>query len=116
MTQENRSQPNDDVADAAINQVLVAEQEAHAAIARASDEAREIIAKARERTRRIAERTDARISRLHAACQAWCAREVGARRAEAERVLACPVESDDRSRKLQAAIKRLAAELTGGAS
>jgi vacuolar-type H+-ATPase subunit H len=101
--------------DDAINQVLVAEHKAREAVARAEAAAAEQVAKARMRARRIEERADARASRLRAGCREWATSEVAKRRAEAERVLACAVEDDERRNKLRAAITRLAAELTGGA-
>lgn len=114
MAKKGQHEQREDIADAAINQVLVAEQRAHAAIARAQAEAAELMAQARLRVRRIEDRADARASRLRAACRDWAGKEVAARRDEAERVLACPVESDERYQKLRAAIRRLAADLTGG--
>jgi len=114
MARAGRQDKREGVADAAINQVLAAEQGAQAAIARAEVEASELIAQARLHARRVEERADARASRLRAACREWAGKEVRARRTEAEQVLACPVETDDRYQKLRGAIERLVADLTGG--
>ena len=108
--------PPDAGTDDAINQVLVAEHNAHEAVAYAEAAAAEQVVQARLCARRIEQRADARASRMRAGYLEWAASEVAKRRAEAERVLACPVEDDERRNKLRAAVVCLAAEFTGGVS
>lgn len=113
MARISRQEHREDAADEAINRVLAAEQDALSAVAHAKQQATELIAEARLRARRIEVRADTRSSELRVRCRAWAAREVAARRAEAEQVLACPIEGDERQQKLREAIARLVAELTG---
>jgi hypothetical protein len=88
------------VADTAINRVLEAEQKAREAIAHTRG--------------RIDERADARVSKLRAACQQWTGGQSAKLLAEAEELRSCPAVDEVRRARLDDAIRRLAAELTGG--
>jgi vacuolar-type H+-ATPase subunit H len=101
-------------ADAPINRVLEAEQRAREAIARCREEATQRVTDARLRARRIEERADRRVSRLRAACQEWTAAQAAKLRGEAEELRSCPAIDEVRRARLEDAIRRLAAELTGG--
>ena len=102
------------VADSAINRVLEAEQKAREAIARSRAEAARCVTDARLRARRIDERADQRISKLRAACQRWAGAQAAKLLAEAEQLRSCPAVDEVRRARLDDAIRRLAAELTGG--
>jgi vacuolar-type H+-ATPase subunit H len=101
-------------ADAAINAVLNAEQQARQSIDAAQTEAHRLVEVARLKARHLAERADRRAARLRAACQRFTAARSAELKAEAEAALQCPVTDDARYRRLQAAIQQLAAELTQG--
>ncbi len=103
-------------ADAAIEQVLQAEQAARAAVAQCRTEAEEQLAQARERARRIAERAALRIARVHAFAQARVSsrlNEIERQRADLE---ASSAAAGADAGHLRAAIERLAAELTTDAT
>jgi vacuolar-type H+-ATPase subunit H len=102
------------VADSAINQVLKAEQKAREVIAQRRSEAAQRVTDARLRARRIEERADARVSKLRAACQQWTGGQSAKLLAEAEELRSCPAVDEVRRARLDDAIRRLAAELTGG--
>jgi vacuolar-type H+-ATPase subunit H len=102
------------VADTAINRVLEAEQKAREAIAHTRSEAARHVTDARLRARRIDERADARVSKLRAACQQWTGGQSAKLLAEAEELRSCPAVDEVRRARLDDAIRRLAAELTGG--
>jgi vacuolar-type H+-ATPase subunit H len=101
-------------ADAAINAVLNAEQRARQSIEAAQTEAHRLVETARLRARHLHERTDQRAAKLRAACQRWTAVRTAELKAEAEAARQCPVTDDARYRRLQAAVRQLAAELTRG--
>jgi vacuolar-type H+-ATPase subunit H len=103
----------DVAAEAAINRVLEAEQQARAAVARAHRDAAERVTQARLRARRIEERADARASKVRAACQQWSAQRVAQLQAQVEELRTCAPVDEARRARLEAAIERLAAELTG---
>jgi vacuolar-type H+-ATPase subunit H len=103
----------DGVADSAINRVLEAEQQAREAIARCRSAAAQHTTEARLRARRIEERADARASKVRAACQQWSAQRVAQLRAQVEELRTCAPVDEARRARLEAAIERLAAELTG---
>jgi vacuolar-type H+-ATPase subunit H len=102
------------VADTAINQVLEAEQKAREVIARSRSEAVQRVTDARLRARRIDERADRRVSKLRAACQQWTGAQANRLLAEAEELRSCPAVDEVRRARLDDAIRRLAADLTGG--
>lgn len=95
----------------AMNQVLQAEREAQAAIARCQQEATHTVEQARQQARRIAERTDARLSHLHTHCALTLARQTEQlqQRGEAETEAVTPLQEDA---VLAAAVARLAEALT----
>lgn len=99
----------------AIAQVLLAEREARESIDAAREQAARIAEASRAELRAAAERTQSRIARLRAACERRTDAEVAALRAQADR-LAQPLQphADDAAR-VEAAVTRLAARLTGGA-
>jgi vacuolar-type H+-ATPase subunit H len=113
MSSDRRYLP-EEADEAAIHQVLEAERAARERIEGARQEAVGLIADARREARRIQERTDARVIRLRAACQ----RRVAQRAAELERAAqdmqSIPVQQDERYARLDEAVARLAAALTGG--
>lgn len=113
MTASGSTDP-EGVADTAINAVLEAEQKAREAIARSRSEASRLVTEARLRARRIEERADRRVSRLRAACQQWSGAQAAKLLAEAEELRSCPAVDEVRRARLDDAIRRLAAELTGG--
>lgn len=100
----------------AIAQVLLAERAAREAIAAAHAQAARIAEASRAELRAAAERTQSRIARLRAACTRRADAEVAALRAQADR-LAQPLQPrDDDAARVEAAVARLAARLTGGPS
>lgn len=113
MTASGSTAP-DGAADTAINRVLEAEQKARDAIARCRGEATQHVTDARLRARRIEERADRRVSKLRAACQQWTGAQAAKLLAEAEELRSCPAVDEVRRARLDDAIRRLAAELTGG--
>lgn len=112
------SQPaNKDIApvDAAIAQVLQAEQAARDAVARCAAQAESWVAQARDAARQTAERAQARIARVHAFAQVQLDARLAAldaARLALERSAAAAAPDDAR---LRAAVERLAAELTSEA-
>lgn len=111
--------PNEPASDAravetAIAQVLVAEGAAREAIDAAHEQAARIAEASRAALRASAERTQSRIARLRAACARRADAEVAALRAQADRLAQPPQPHDDDTARIEAAVIRLAARLTGG--
>ena len=101
-------------ADAAIARVLQAEREALAAVERCEQQAQALVAAAREDARRLAARAEERLAAAHARLAARAASESAALEDEIARVRGTsPTRAGERSR-LEAAVRRLAAELAGG--
>jgi vacuolar-type H+-ATPase subunit H len=100
--------------EAAINQVLEAECAARERIERARQEAAERIADARREARRIRERADARRVRLRSACQRRVAQRVAELERAAQAIEGTLPQQDERYARLDEAVARLAAALTGG--
>ncbi len=98
--------------DAAIEQVLHAEQAARAAVDRCRAEAELRLAQARAQARRIAERAALRIARVHAIAQARLQARLDAIAQERAVLDSCAAAAAVQAGRLHAAIERLAAELT----
>lgn len=99
----------------AIAQVLLAEREAREAIDAAREQAARIAEASRAELRAAGERTQSRIARLRAACVRRADAEVAALRVQADR-LARPLQPHEvDAARVEAAVTRLAARLTGGA-
>ena len=97
----------------AMAQVLAAELAARESIASARVEAQHIGERSRAAARGLAERTQRRIHHLRAAFERATAAEVAALHAQAE-VLAMPHEPGaDEAGRIDRAVARLAAQLTG---
>jgi len=102
-------------AEAAIAQVLAAERMAREAIAATHVEAAHISESSRARVRDLADRTQRRIRRLRAAFELRADTEVAALRAQAD-ALAAPHElAGGEATRVDGAVSRLAAQLTGAA-
>ena len=100
--------------DAAIVQVLQAEREALAAVERGEEQARALASAARAEARRIAARADERLAAARARFAARAASESAALEDEIARVRGrSPAQAGERPR-LEAAVRKLAAELAGG--
>jgi hypothetical protein len=100
-------------AEAAIAQVLAAERAGREAIASAHVEAAHIGEQARAQARALAERTQRRMRRLRAAFERRTDAEVAALQTQAD-ALAAPHELDsDEAARVDDAVARLAAQLTG---
>jgi vacuolar-type H+-ATPase subunit H len=111
MAQQSDEQPGDPVV-AAIERVLKVERDGVKTLRDSEDAARRLLADARAQAANITQRTDVRISRLHAAYLQKVERDIAA--------LAVNQPSADESAgydraTLQAAARRVAARLTGGA-
>ena len=111
MARQSDEQPGDPVV-AAIERVLKVERDGVKTLRESEDAARQLLAEARAQAANIAQRTDARISRLHAAFLQKVERDIAA--------LAANQPSNDASAgydraALEAAVRRVAARLTGGA-
>ncbi len=100
-------------AEAAIAQVLAAERAARDAIASARDEAAHIAEQSRAQARALAERTQRRIRRLRAAFEQGADAEVSALQAQADALLAPHDIGSDEAARVDNAVARLAAQLTG---
>lgn len=98
--------------DAAIEQVLQAEQAARDAVDRCGAEAELRVAQAREQARRIAERAAVRIARVHDIAQARLQARLDAIERERAALDRPAAAAGAQAAHLQAAIERLAAELT----
>lgn len=100
-------------AEAAIAQVLAAERAARDAMAAVHDEAAHIGEQARAQARTLAERTQRRIRRLRAAFERRTDAEVAALRAQADALAAPHEPGSDEAARVDEAVARLAAQLTG---
>jgi len=99
---------------ARIAAVLAEERRAREAVADAEAEAAAIVAAARARARAVLARGEARLTRARAGVEARVAGRVAALEERAQR-LQGPVAVDDATLgRLESAVARLAAELTGG--
>lgn len=113
MSEENRDQ-SPESAEAAMNRVLAAEQDAARAIEQCEREADAILQDARQRARRIASRTDERIALINQRIRQRLQKQLAeaerqARRSEHEDA------DDSRTARLDEVVAGLAARLTGGA-
>ena len=113
MSEENRDQ-SPESAEAAMNRVLAAEQDAARAIEQCEREADAILQDARQRARRIASRTDERIALINQRIRQRLQKQLAeaerqARRSEQEDA------DDSRTARLDEVVAGLAARLTGGA-
>jgi vacuolar-type H+-ATPase subunit H len=100
----------------AIDQVLAAERETHAALEQAKVEARSQVDQAREEARRILRRARARISRIHKRCAEALAERRAVLEAEALQIGADTGPNAEDLAALERAIDRLAARLTSRAA
>jgi vacuolar-type H+-ATPase subunit H len=100
----------------AFARVLHAEGEARRAIEAARDEAAVIAEGARAGARRVAERAEARIARGHAAVQRQLAAALSNIEAGARALPGLDEPDDAALARLEAALHRLAAELTGASA
>mgnify|MGYP001824586310 FL=1 len=96
----------------AIDQVLAAERETHAALERAKLEARGHVDQAREEARRILRRARARISQIHKLCAEGLAERRAVLEAEALEIRSDTDPNAEDLAALDRAIDRLAARLT----
>ena len=113
MSEDNRDQ-SPELAEAAMNRVLTAEQDAARAIEQCEREADAILQAARQRARRIASRTDERITLINQRIRQRLQKQLAeaerqARRSEHEDA------DDSRTARLDEVVAGLAARLTGGA-
>jgi hypothetical protein len=106
----------EDDSEQAINRVLEAERAAGEMRSRCQNEAMASLEAARSRARHIHERADARIARVRAACEAHAAARVAELERAAQELLALPADEDERHARLEPAVDRLAAALTGEGS
>ncbi|MBE0547051.1 MAG: hypothetical protein IH627_05185 [Rubrivivax sp.] len=102
-------------AEAAIAQVLAAERAAREAMASARLEAAHIGEQSRAQVRGLAERTQRRIRRLRTAFERRTDTEVAALRAQAAALVAPHEFGSDEAARVDEAVARLAAQLTGAA-
>lgn len=96
----------------AIAQVLAAERAAHADIAAARADAQRRVDAARADARALSERTQRRLQRLHRAFERGTAAEIATLQALARQHQRDAAPADDEAR-VEAAVVRLAAALTG---
>ena len=101
--------------DAVIDQVLDAEREALAAIARCEDEARTLVATGREDVRRIAARADQRLAAVRARLTEQAAARIAALEAQIARLRTAGGAPPAERPRLDDALRRLVAELVAGA-
>jgi vacuolar-type H+-ATPase subunit H len=100
--------------DDVIAQVLDAEREALEAIARSEDEARALVAAGREDVRRIAARADQRVTAVRTRLTEQAAARIAALEAEIARLRTAGGAPPAERPRLDAALRRLAAELVAG--
>ena len=114
ITSSTEAIPPTDAVEAAIAQVLAAERSAQDAVARAKDEAVAIAEAARAEGRALNERSERRIRALHAAFDRKVSAALAALEAEAARLATHQDLSDDEQARIERAVAKLAADLTGG--
>ncbi len=99
--------------ESAMAQVLAAESAARASVATAAVEAQQVAERARAAARAIAERTQTRLLRVRAAFERAADAEVAALHARAEALRTPRETSADDLARIDRAVTRLAARLTG---
>ena len=100
----------------AMARVLAAEAAAREQIAQARIEAQHIAERARSDVRALSERTQRRIRRVREAFARGTDAEVAALRAQAAGLAQAPAPVPDEARRIEQAVARVAAGLTGEAS
>ena len=98
----------------AINRVLEAEKRVRDAVEHCRVEARQAVNAARVRSSRIRERADDRIGWLQKRCEQSVLRKLSELAAEASQIPDRADLAPDMQRRLQAAVRRLAEEMTSG--
>lgn len=99
--------------EAAMAQVLAAESAARESVASARVEARQIAERSRAAARAVGERTQRRIGHLRAAFERAADAEVAALQAQSEALVLVPGPAPDEAARIEHAVVRVAAELTG---
>ena len=98
-------------ADAAINRVLEAEQDAQQEIAQCRVQALRVLREARTRARAVAQRADLRINRIHALCDAAIHRTLADISIESQMLAGPPELTPELAQRLDQAINRLIREI-----
>ncbi len=105
--------PPSETAEEAINRVLAAERRAREAIAGCEAQGKRVVEDARGRAKRIAQRTEARIAKLRDRCDVTMRERMAALDAAGEAESADLELDQTKLSRLEAAVRLVAARLTG---